>query len=185
MGLPHQTTGDLITATIWNNQVDVINTLYGGTAGQFLIAAGGGAIASFQSPQQCITHNSTTQAITGDNADHALTFDTNDTDPQSMHSVSSNTSRITVPVAGFYLVVGSTGSGGTSANYTGIRKNGAGTIWGRVSGFGGQNIVLAVVLLSLAASDYVELIYNCSANNTLGHASDRSQQTQFSISRVG
>lgn len=182
--LPHLSSGHVVTPTDWNNLVDAINTLYGGTAGQVLVAAGGSSLSSFQSMQRTITHNSTTQSIAGDGADHALTFDTNDTDPSGMHSTSSNTSRITVPIAGIYLVVGESGAGLTSANYAGLRKNGSGTIYGRVSSFGGQNIVLAVALLSLSASDYVEMVVNCSSGVTVGSGT-ASTQSQLQLVRVG
>lgn len=49
------------------------------------------------------TTNSASQSIP-DTTPTALTFDTNQYDPTSMHSVSSNTSRITFATAGYYLV---------------------------------------------------------------------------------
>lgn len=46
--LPTQSTGDNITATIWNNLINVVNTLYGGTAKQVYTSNGAGLVGSFQ-----------------------------------------------------------------------------------------------------------------------------------------
>ncbi|HEV2778811.1 MAG TPA: hypothetical protein VGX25_05365 [Actinophytocola sp.] len=57
----------------------------------------------------------------------ALVFNTDDNDPDNLHSTSANTDRITIATAGLYMVMG---GGATAGNVTGTRlaritKNGS------------------------------------------------------------
>lgn len=66
----------------------------------------------------CRVVHSTTQSI-GNNTDVAVLFDTDEDDPEDMHDTSSNTSRITLPRAGWWIVGGGLGF---ASNATGYRQ---------------------------------------------------------------
>jgi hypothetical protein len=112
---------------------------------------------------RCNVENSTTQSLTSGTFT-ALTFDTEDSDPNNMHSTASNTSRITIPSGkgGVYLLVAYTSF---AANATGVRsgyfkKNGT-TILGPQTNYanGGAGDGVAVhtsFIVALVPTDYVE-----------------------------
>ncbi len=54
-----------------------------------------------------------------DSAETAVTWDSEDFDTDDMHSVSSNTSRLTAPIAGKYIIMATIG---WAANATGLRN---------------------------------------------------------------
>lgn len=81
----------------------------------------------------CIVRKSTVTNVANNGA--VLTWDTEDTDPNGLHSTSSNTSRITPNVAGWYRI---TATVHWAANATGrravaINKNGATAGYGQIS----------------------------------------------------
>lgn len=118
----------------------------------------------------------------------AVTFATEEYDSGSYHDTSTNTSRLTVPVAGKYLI---TGSIEYAANATGVRAAGIrmdGTTYIASQSTASLGAVLATtvnvsVVRDLAASAYVELMaYQTSGGNlnALGN-----NLTHFSITFLG
>lgn len=149
--------GELVTASIMNTHV----------RDNLLEIAKIGA-------HRCFAHNSGTQVVSAGNTT-ALTLDSELYDSGTMHSTSSNTSRVIAPAAGYYVIFG-------YSNVTN-NNNGTGTLHLRKNGsalspvvsvqyvtsagdFEDQGMVLHAVL-SLAASDYVEL-YGQAATNDFG-----------------
>jgi hypothetical protein len=105
--------------------------------------------------------NSTAQAI-ANNTVTAVTFNSEEFDPDNIHSTSSNTERLTPGVAGYYLVVGV--GRFVTANATGRRafflyKNGTGgTFLSGADMLGSASQVFyqsTVAVVELGASDYV------------------------------
>jgi len=93
----------------------------------------------------------------------AILYDAEYFDTDSYHSTSSNTSRLTAPVAGKYLVGGYVSMQDHSGyQQLAIRKNGSSYLYvdqqskGAGLGFGIMNSVVGLVELS--ATDYVELV---------------------------
>jgi hypothetical protein len=92
----------------------------------------------------------------------ALTFNTQRTNVGSLHSTGSNPSRLTAPVAGFYLVGG---NGRFASNATGFRQfylrlNGT-TIFAIHTVDANSSTVTDIAITTgyqLAANDYVELV---------------------------
>ncbi len=84
------------------------------------------------------------------------------TDPSSMHSTSTNNTRITVPVAGNYIATGFIRyTDGTGGGMAGIYKNGSTyaeswTVTG--TGIGFRLGITVSTFLTLAANDYIELM---------------------------
>lgn len=120
----------------------------------------------FDNQPYCSVQNNTTQSISTASWT-AATFDTDNSDAYSMHSTSSNTSRIIAPAAGLYIVTANFAfaSNGTGTRKAQLRKNAAGvstsgTSLGHTGGapqtalqyFGSISAIV-----QLAASDYVEL----------------------------
>lgn len=107
----------------------------------------------------CSIYQSAGQTIGAASGFVALLFDSEDYDTSSMHSTSSNTSRITVPSNGKYLLQGKTVALSTSEIV--FRVNGNATNYGRITAIptsvGMGNVMLSVCELDLAANDYVEM----------------------------
>src|SRR5262245_7924090 len=78
-------TGDLITASIWNT--DLVDNI------KFLA-----------NPPACRVYNSDDSNGVVDQTDLAVSFDSERFDTDNMHSTSSNKSRITFNTAGVYVV---------------------------------------------------------------------------------
>lgn len=142
VSLPTQSNGDVITATMWNNMIAVVNA--------------GASIT----PSRCLLTKSNTTALSA-NTLTGITFDTEVSDPDGQHSTVSNTSRITVATAGLWLVQGSmyfdtqTTAGPRELI---IYKNGTYTYSTRVQGANSiANSINVSAVLPLAASDYIEL----------------------------
>lgn len=94
------------------------------------------------------------------NANTALTFAAEDFDHGDLHSTSSNTSRLTAPLAGLW-VVGATaeyGNNGTGRRGLYLRVNGTTTIAGQLQAACTFAAVSVVSVYRLAASDYVEAL---------------------------
>lgn len=109
----------------------------------------------------CRVYNSATQSIP-DNAITAVTFDSEQSDVQAMHSTSSNTSRITVPASwgGPYLIGSQVNFAGVAASdiAAAIRINNVNDL---IYGTGVTSTVITggiplCTLNTLAAGDYVE-----------------------------
>lgn len=120
------------------------------------------------------------------NAHTAATFDTEQYDTDAYHSTVSNTSRLTVPVAGYYLIGGTIATeNGSGVVIAEIRLNGTTDLaWSQVSNGGGiQPRVQVTTPWLMAASDYVELR---GFQNTGGNAdmSGGLIETRFWIHRI-
>jgi hypothetical protein len=110
----------------------------------------------------CRVYNSAAISHTTSGTFQALTFDSERFDPSGMHSTSSNTSRITVPRAGKYLI-GATirfALSATGARQVRLRVNGATTIAQcNTAAYSGLEMVLNIsTVYQLAANDYVEVL---------------------------
>ncbi len=124
----------------------------------------------------------------------AVTFDQEEFDTDSYHSTASNTSRLTVPKAGKYLICANLTfapqTAGTRFAWFGI--NGDGTNY-RLALSGGMDPELDDCGLScfaiedLAANDYVELFaYQSSGGNlNINAEAGKTGYTRFSIARLG
>lgn len=120
-------------------------------------------------PPSCrVTKASAQTLATGTNT--AITFDTERYDTDSMHSTSSNTSRITFTTAGLYIVGGSVefaSSGTGSYRQLGVRLNGATFIaWALQAPASLVNKLTVATTYKFAAGDYIELLaeHNHGAN---------------------
>jgi len=145
---------------------------------------------------RCMIFNNGTQSITS-GAFAALTFNAEDFDDSSMHSTSSNTSRITIPtnMGGDYLVGGATFF---AANATGVRqiritKNGGTQVLtgGLHAGFSVSSvgpIIQCYGMIRLAAADYIELEVNQDSGGPLNvgqaGATHNYLQSQFFATRL-
>jgi hypothetical protein len=119
----------------------------------------------------------------------AVTFNSERSDPYAMHSTSSNTSRITVPISGWYLV---TGHIRFAANATGYRQ--------AAIRYGGSNylalqadnnpdganttIMSLATLYYLAASDYIELVAFQDSGGNLNVVSTAQYSPELAVMRL-
>lgn len=131
-----------------------------------------------------LTHTSTGnwQALSGFNSER---YDT-----ASMHSTSVNTGRITVPIAGLYLITGNVefAANGTGIRGIKVRANGT-TDLGAIffpnnGGSLGTGVALATVY-KLAANDYIELHAFQNSGGNLGLSSAASYSPEFSATWMG
>jgi hypothetical protein len=150
--------------------------------------------AIFSAAARASVFNSTTQSLT--NATWTtVTFDSEEIDSGSLHSNSSNTSRITIPSGadGTYLVTATIPFVANATGGRGVRfqKNGTTVVgtaaWGAAfsaSGAGPQ--VQASLLITLAAGDYVEAqaFQDSTGSLNIGNASTRYLQSQFAAVRI-
>jgi hypothetical protein len=130
-------------------------------------------------------HNSTTQSVTASQENY-LTLDTEDFDTDGFHSTVTDTSRLTVPtgLGGKYLVIGSMWSTTNTSHDFRIVKNRT-TKYADSHLTGGAGAAGQThTILDLSAGDYVELSTYPAGNASVGHASLREAQTDFSIMRL-
>lgn len=142
------TTGQLVTATLMNNEW-------------------AGNIAYLANPPHCALRHSVTQSHATSSTWQALVFDTEDEDTAAMHSTVSNTSRITVPVTGLYVVSAEVtfAFNANGLRAVGFRANGSGTSGpnkkGRIQTWGVINsdtYLSVATTLKLSANDYLEVV---------------------------
>lgn len=168
--LTHKTITDstnTVTANSVRSATTVVN-LDAATApsnGQVLTATSS-TTATWQTPggladYSCRVHNSSGNSVTTGLS--ALTWDTEDFDTDSMHSTSSNTSRITFTHAGKYMITGSIFFAST-VNGVGVYILLNGTTY--IAAGGGSSLsstnpssaACATTIYSASANDYVELV---------------------------
>lgn len=121
-------------------------------------------VAALANPPACRVNHNTTQSI-NDNTETALVFNSERYDTDSMHSTSSNTSRITFNTAGLYVVGGTAALVNGSADWVrvslGIRLNGTTSLgFQTVSDQNGSSHnphISNVTTYKFAVNDYVEL----------------------------
>jgi hypothetical protein len=113
------------------------------------------------SPVACRAYSSGSQNISTGGGATTITFDSEDYDTADMHSLVTNTGRITVPVTGYYLCVGQItyAAIATGQRQARLHKNGtlfAQTTQGDLGGV--PNVAMQVSeVVKLTAGDYVEL----------------------------
>lgn len=119
-------------------------------------------------PPLAHVYNSAVQSI-GDAADTVLTFDSENEDTDTLHSVVSNTGRITAAKAGWYLIAvyASWASNSTGRRRLTMRKNGTAVVYVSQNADSGgttnQNMLWVVELQEL---DYVDVLgYQNSGGN--------------------
>jgi hypothetical protein len=165
--------GDLITATA----ADTPARLAVGTDGQVLTADSTAATGlKWGSLSTGFTgakaYRSTNLSVTG-GTPTAITYPSEEFDTDSFHSISTNTSRMTVPTgkAGKYLIMGSASLDNATGNYGEIRiyKNGSALGNGLVAGITNRVATgiygfLASTVIDAAVNDYFELFFLSSAN---------------------
>lgn len=119
-------------------------------------------IAALANPPACRVRRTTAQSINTATVT-AITFDAERTDTDTMHSTSSNTSRITITTSGRYHVYGNVAyaANATGIRYTAIRLNGTTVVVEDArapAGAGDATIVSIDTSYLFSAGDYVELV---------------------------
>ena len=190
--------GDVATDAIWDAAGDLAVGSGANTASKLTKGADGtvlrmasGSVGWGAIPYvgACV-YNAGTQSINS-LSQTVLTFDTEDFDTSAFHDTGSNTGRLTVPTTGKYLVTGKTWFPFTvgAAKYLGILLNADATPIRRVGGpvDASEDTVDITAVLSLAAADYVQLCFehDNGSPQTVGHASARRVQSEFSITLLG
>ncbi len=127
------------------------------------IAAGAVGISKLGTIPAAQAFNSATESITSGSGTTTLTFNSENFDTAALHSTTTNTSRLTAPVAGLYQVTGQVrwSANGAGSRFLAINKSGAGWVgadWRQAAG-GTFNITdqFVTALTSLTAGQYVEL----------------------------
>lgn len=145
-------------ALIYGSGGQQMTTLAAGSAGQVLTLMGG--TPAWGKPDGCRVFNSAAQACAS-GAYTQLTFDSERYDSNSLHSTSSNTSRLTAATAGVYLIVGHVAIANNSTGQRALRVllNGSATIaFYEISAVSGDNSALTIsTVYKLSVSDYVEV----------------------------
>lgn len=120
----------------------------------------------------------------------ALSFNSERFDTDSIHSTSSNTSRLTCNTAGLYLI---TGAVAFDANAAGIRSlrvrlNGATYLANQqvnASGGGLDSMLTVSTLYQMAAGDYVEMVVYQNSGGSLNCQSASNYSPEFGMVKVG
>lgn len=134
----------------------------GGTVGQVLVKDSSTDYdVSWATPPYVRVSNSTTTALTT-TTPAVLLFDTDNTDPIDMHSLTSNTSRLTIPTSwGGWWSFGANVqfSGGTLSDPVSVRLLVNGSVVARVDGVDGASDAWLVVSAerALSVADYIEV----------------------------
>jgi hypothetical protein len=117
--------------------------------------------------QGCQVHHSTTQSRASNSA---LLFDTEDWDHAAFHSTVTNTSRLTAPVTGYYMVhaYGATSAGAAGQYGLYFKVNGAavGPADFRDSATTADKKFSVSGMFFLNATDYIEVFVNHSGTIT-------------------
>lgn len=113
-------------------------------------------------PPTCDLYLSAAQNAASGTSYASVAFDTEAADTDTMHSTSSNTSRITATTAGLYLVTGTVAFAANATGYRGARiaKNGSTDVTRTQSpatAAATAHWLNIAALVRLAAGDYVEL----------------------------
>lgn len=150
------TIGDITYATAANE----LGRLPAGTSSQLLL---GGTTPSWRKIALiCRVYQLSAGTSMSDSTNTVMLFDGEDTDPDGMHSTSSNTGRITVPRDGIAIVNGGIrfASNATGVRRVSIRRNGS-TVQNehqRTAGSTGDQSLETTLVWSVSANDYFELL---------------------------
>ena len=158
----------------------VLKVNSGATAPEWGAAAAGGFVGCLA------TVTASTQSISNSSAT-AVTFPGTDVyDTDAFHNPSSNNSRITIPagLGGYYQVYGQVGwaDNATGRRILYLRKNGS-TIYyseGFASGSGLNSTLPVMVVVDLAANDYLELFVFQNSGTSVNILGD-SSNTFFGV----
>jgi hypothetical protein len=147
-------------------------------------------VSFLANPPACRVYNSAS-IVVANTTWTALTFDTERYDTAAMHSTASNTSRLTAPVAGLYLITGhiAWGNNAVGERLVAIRHNDATDI-ANVSLFGTAGSTSSLMktvstVWKMAASDYVELRVYQSAGGSLTVLFTTALSPEFSMTWIG
>jgi hypothetical protein len=170
---PMTTTGD----TIYSSSGSTPARLGIGTTGQVLTVAGG--VPTWATPAGgsfigCRIYNYSGQSIS--NASNVvLTYSGEDYDTDSLHSTTTNTSRMTVPAGqgGYYLITGYAQwtNDGSGRRILKLHKNGSGFGGNDSQGFVVSNTIYPTNLITtvenLSAGDYIEMVVYQTSGSTI------------------
>jgi hypothetical protein len=139
-------------------------------------------------PQASAT-NSTTQSISTASVT-SLTFDTNEFDTAGIHSTTTNTDRLTAPIAGIYQVNLSARwqPNATGSRFLAISKNGGGYFasnWIPATPATDDTDESVSTLIQLAAGEYVDAFAYQTSGATLAVGDQGGDPSHFSITWVG
>ncbi len=171
-----------------NNPAWAQVNLTNGVTGTLPVANGGTGIAA--EPRVQVT-NSTSQAGVVTSTWTSITFDTEIYDTDTMHSTSSNTSRLTATTAGLYQITGviSWDSDTTNERRVRVLANGATIVAGAIDTrpTAGVAVLYHPVhgQIHLAASGYVELQVWQNSGSDRTVARDGGTTPYFAMVRVG
>ena len=184
--------GDLISATA----ASTVARLAVGSDAQILVADSSTATglkwataSSTPTANACQLKKSADQTISN-NTLTTLTFDSEDFDTNSYHSLVTNTERLTVPSTGYYLVNFQVmfGTNGSGFREMGLFKNG--TRLNYTKGFftnGNEAINVFNLMVSMTAADYLEIkVYQNSGGNLAVYGdTSNTRGTLFGITYLG
>lgn len=168
--------GNYITSALWTAQV--------GSIMQWLVGSGTNGLPMFYGYQ------ATAQSMPN-NVWTAVTMDTEVIDTDGGHSTTTNTSRYTSQVAGYYLVTGCTAFASNSTDYRGaaIYKNGVQVVGGanvQIANAGARTavVVQSPIIIQLAVGDYIEMYGNQVSGAALNTQADVSAGKNCSLLAV-
>lgn len=168
-----ETPGNYLTSALWTSQVSALM--------QWLVGGGSNGLPMF------FGYQATAQSMPN-NVWTAISFDTEIIDTDGGHSTSTNTSRYTCQVAGYYLVTGCTTFVSNSTDYRGsaIYKNGVQVVGGanvQINNAGARTcvVVQAPIIIPLAVGDYIEMFGNQVSGAPLNTAADVSAGKNSSL----
>ena len=122
------------------------------------------------------------------NTNTALTFNSERWDTDSIHSTSTNPSRLTATTAGIYHIYGHIvwGSNSTGDRKIDIRVNGSTFIASiRYAASGNNNWMSISTEYSLAATDYVELVVYQTSGGSLNVEANANYSPEFGMTYLG
>jgi hypothetical protein len=141
-------------------------------------------------PPQARVYNSASISVATSGVSQALTFDSERFDNGGLHSTSADTSRLTAPTGGLYLIGGNVSwstASGTGTRYAQIRLNGT-TIIEEVATVGSAAFAVGQApstTYQLTAGWYVELVVQQTSGGALSVATNGNASPEFWMVRLG
>lgn len=156
------------------------------------VRANNDAIATLLNPTvpQARVFNNANISLATSGTLQALTFNSERFDNGSLHSTSTNTSRLTAPITGLYGVGGhvSIAANATGNRQLALRLNGATFIAADMrtnAGAGDPSQISIQTVYQLVAGDYVELLAMQSSGGALNVSAAASFSPEFWMVRLG